>query len=265
MDTFFKDKVFLVTGASSGIGKAVAECLSGLGCNLVIMARTKKKLAELQKELGGSKRTVVSAGDVSKEADCKKAVSAAIAEFSQLDGIIHSAGITMRALAEETKVSVYKQIMETNFYSLLYLFKHGIKHIKEQKGHFVAISSVQGKFSTQIRSGYAASKHAVQGFMDSIRLEVIRDGVHAMTVSPGYVRTDISINAMTADGSAHNLMDKAQENGLPPEKVAREIARGIVKGKRDIFPSGFRERFALYLSQKAPSLLDRILLKAAVN
>ena len=154
--------------------------------------------------------------------------------------------------------------MDVNFFSMVYLYKHGLAHIRERKGHIVAVSSMMGKYSTQYRSGYAASKHALVGFMDSIRLELMADEVHVMTSIPGFVQTNVSLNALSADGSPHGTMDRTTGAGLAPDRVAHDILRGIEKRKREVISSQFKERFALFLSKWAPGLLDRILLKADV-
>lgn len=267
MSEYFKDKVFLVTGASGGIGRAIAEALLEAGSNVVIMARRENKLKEIRKALpkADQKRVVIAPGDVSRPADCKRAIKAALKEYSHLDGLIHNAGISQRSLAIETDMKVYKQLMEVDYYSAIYFYHAAIMALRESKGHFVGISSMQGLFSTQYRSGYAAAKHALQGFLNGIRLEEHPFGVHVMTVSPGFVQTDISINALSADGKKHGAMDERTQNGLLPDEVARQVLEGMQARKRDIFPAGRLEKFALFLAKRFPGRLDKMLLKTKVT
>lgn len=204
-------------------------------------------------------------GDVTREEDCKAAIDLAVSNIGKLDGIIHSAGVSMRAMAAETDIQVYRDIMEVNFFSMLYFFKHGQEHVIKTKGHIAAVSSMMGRYSTQERSGYNASKHALQGYMDSVRLEIMEKGVHVMVISPGFVQTDVSLNALAADGSPYGKMDAALAGGLSPEQTAEIILDGIEDRKRDVFPAGLKERLGLFLSKWAPSTLDRILLKSQVK
>lgn len=263
MNDFFRNKTFIVTGASSGIGWAVAVGLAERKARVVCMARTLEKLEALKKQAGPD--IIVSQGDVTREQDCKAAIDLAVSTTGKLDGIIHNAGVTMRALAEETDTKVYRDLMEVNFFSMLYFFKHGLSHIIKTKGHIAGVSSMMGRYSTQERSGYNASKHALQGYLNSVRLEIMEKGVHVMTVSPGFVQTDGSVNALTADGSRYGKRDKALAGGLTPEYTARIILNGIEHRKRDVFPAGFKEKLGLFLSKWAPSALDRLLTKSQVK
>ncbi len=264
MSEYFSGKVFLVTGASSGIGRALSLEFLSRGAVVAGMARSKDRLHTLEKEYG-KERCIALPGDVSIEADCKRAVSETIKRAGRLDGLVHNAGVTMRGLAADTNTNVFKQLMGTNYFSMVYLFQACLPEIIKSKGHIAAVSSMMGRFSTQYRSGYAASKHGLQGFLNSIRLELASSGVHVMTVTPGFVKTDISLNAFAADGSKHNKMDNATESGLEPEEAARIILKGLENRKRDVYPAKFKERFALFLSRVSPSLLDRILLKSDVT
>ena len=263
MGDFFEDKSFIVTGASSGIGRGLAAMLAGRGAKAVAMARTLEKLETLKKQAGSN--IIVFQGDVTREDDCKAAIDLAVSTTGKLDGIVHSAGITMRGLAEEADIQVYRDIMEVNFFSMLYFFKHGLAHVIRTKGHIAAVSSMMGRYSTQERSGYNASKHALQGYLNSVRLEIMEKGVHVMVISPGFVQTDGSLNALTADGSPYGKMDDALVAGLTPEQTAEIILDGIKHRKRDVFPAGFKEKLGLFLSKWVPSTLDRMLIKSKVK
>lgn len=263
MTSYFTDKSFIVTGASSGIGRAIAETLAERGARVAIMARRRDLLSEVARPFG--EQVLSCPGDVTSKEDCEAVVGTAVKSFGGLDGLIHNAGVTMRAVAIDTEMDVYRRLMEINFFSMVGLYQLSMPHLTRSNGHLVAVSSLMGRFSTQLRSGYTASKHALQGFMDSVRLEVTQDGVHVMVVSPGFVRTEGSVSALTADGTLYGKVDDAMAAGLAPEAVAQEILTAIEKRKRDCFPTGPRERFGFWLSRHAPSALDRLLLRSEVK
>ncbi|AOP32647.1 short-chain dehydrogenase [Leptospira tipperaryensis] len=265
MTSFFLEKSFMVTGASSGIGKALVLELNRKGAIVGALARRKELLKELKNEAAYPDKIIPLPGDVSDSSQLKKITEDFRKKVRRIDGIIHSAGISMRALARETEMKVYESLMDVNFYPLVHLFKLCETELRQNQGHFVAVSSLQGRFATQYRSGYAASKHAVQAFMDSVRLETFDSGMHVMTVSPGYVKTDISVKALSSDGSAYGIMDEGIKNGLSTEVVAERILKAIESGKRDCYPSQFRELFAFWVSRFSPSLLDKLLRRARVT
>lgn len=250
-------RVFLVTGASSGIGKAIAHALLDRGDAVVAMARSEAPLQALA--AAAPERAMAFVGDVADEAACRAAVEATTQRFGRLDGVIHAAGISMRALAEQTQLAVFRRLMEVNYYSTVALAQAALPALRQSRGHLVVISSMVGKLATPYRSGYAASKHAVQGFMDALRLELTGAGVHVMTVLPGYVKTNVSLNALTATGEAHGKMDAATEAGLAPEAVADAVLAGMDRRVDEIAPGGALERFGLWLRRFAPGMLNRML------
>ncbi|XDD50462.1 SDR family NAD(P)-dependent oxidoreductase [Leptospira sp. WS92.C1] len=265
MTSFFLEKSFLVTGASSGIGKALVLELIRRGAIVGALARRKELLKELKSEAQFPDKVVSLPGDVSDFSQLKKITEEFRKKVRRIDGMIHSAGISMRALAKETDIKVYESLMKVNFFALVNLYKLLEFELRQNQGHFVAVSSLQGRFATQYRSGYAASKHAVQAFMDSIRLESFESGIHVMTVSPGYVKTDISVKALASDGSAYGIMDEGIKKGLSTDTVAVRILKGIESGKRDVYPSQLRELFAFWISRFSPTLLDKLLNRARVT
>ncbi|MBL8019334.1 MAG: SDR family oxidoreductase [Leptospirales bacterium] len=264
MRFFYKDKAFVVTGASSGIGRELASLLVSMGAKVIAVARSRDKLESLKEEVDSSNLLIMT-GDVTVEADCKKAMDLCLPNFGKLDGLIHNAGISMRATAEEADMKVYESLMATNFYSMVYLYKNGIHLLRQSQGHLVGVSSMMGLFSTHLRSAYCASKHALQGYLDSIRLENMEAGVHVMTVVPGFVKTNITKNALTANGSIRGEDSTNTEAGLEPEEVAMSILEGIMKRKRDVFPSRPKEKVGLFLSKWAPNVLDKIISSSHVT
>ncbi|TGM97398.1 SDR family oxidoreductase [Leptospira dzoumogneensis] len=265
MGSFFQDKVFLVTGASSGIGRALASELEKEGAFVGVIARRKEALKELKLSASHPERIFVFQADVMSESEMKKVVEEFRKKFKRIDGFIHNAGISMRGTAAETDIKIFRSIMDTNYFPLVFLYRLLESDLRQSEGHVVAISSIQGKFATQLRSGYAASKHAMQGFMDSIRLENAKTGIHVMTVCPGFVKTEISIKALAGDGTPHGIMDEGQKNGLEPESVAKKILKGIEKRKREIIPSKLKEKFGYFLSRISPKTLDKILVKVRIS
>ena len=253
-----KEKVFLITGASSGIGLAIARGLAREGAKVAAMARSEAKLIELAATAPGSILAVP--GDVIKEADCRAAIDTTSGHFGRLDGLIHSAGISMRGLVAETKIDVFREVMEINYFALLRLIQATVVPIKANKGHIAVISSIAGHVSYPRGSGYAASKHAVQALMDALRLELHSSGVHVLSVCPGFVKTDISLNARNADGSAWAKMDKDIEDGLDPDEVARKTITALKSRKAEIYPAGLIETAGLYTKKFVPALVNQIML-----
>ncbi|PJZ69899.1 short chain dehydrogenase [Leptospira perolatii] len=265
MNPFFENKAFLVTGASSGIGKAIAIELANSGATVGVIARRKENLKELKSLVKDPNLIIILPADVSAESEVKKVVEEFKKKAKRVDGLIHNAGVSMRALASEADMKVFRNLMDINYFPLVHFYKLLESDLKQSDGHLVAVSSIQGKFATQFRSGYAASKHAIQGFMDSVRLENAKTGMHVLTVCPGFVKTEISIKALSADGSPHGIMDEGQKKGLETNKVAKKILKAIEKRKRDLYPAGLKEKFALLLSKFAPKTLDKVLLKTRVT
>lgn len=258
---YFSGKSFIITGASSGIGRALVVELTRRGAKVIAMARNVERLKKLQEATG----QWILAGDVMHQADCDRAVELAVEHFGSINGIIHNAGVSMRGLAEETRLSVVDTMLGVNFYPLVYLYQRGFQHLRATRGHLVGISSMMGHFSTEMRSAYCASKHALQGYLDSVRLENAKHNVHVMSVAPGFVRTEITVNALNAHGHQHAQESENTAGGMEPEEVVKKILRAMEQRKRDCFPSGVREMIGLGLSRVAPGVLDRIMTKTTVT
>jgi NAD(P)-dependent dehydrogenase (short-subunit alcohol dehydrogenase family) len=262
---YFDGKSFLVTGASSGIGRSLALGLAREGALVAAMARTESKLAELAAEAPAGRVRPV-AGDVSADESTRAAVETAVTSCGgHLDGLIHSAGISMSGRLEDVSLAVYREVMETNFFSTIRLVKAVLPHIRPRRGHIVAISSIAGFVSYPFGSGYAASKHALQALLDSLRIELAPDGIHVLSVCPGYVKTDIARNARRADGSKWEQSTKEIERGLDPEVVTRVTLRAIEARKRQIAPAGLMESTGKLLKPWAPGLLDAVMRKMYAN
>jgi len=207
------NQVVIITGASSGIGRACAYEYAKKGDSVVIAARNLDKLKKLETELIGLGAKVLSVGfDITKDEDRKRLIAQTVAEFGRIDLLINNAGISQRSLAKETILDVDRQLMEVNFFGTTALTKDALQHmIKAKSGHIAVISSVVGKFGFPLRTGYAATKHALHGYFESLRAELYEDHIKVSIICPGRIKTNISINALTEDGSTHSKMDEGTE------------------------------------------------------
>ncbi|MDH5474752.1 MAG: SDR family oxidoreductase [Cyclobacteriaceae bacterium] len=265
--TKIKDKVVWITGASSGIGEALAVEMALKGAKLILSARNKEKLEIVKgKCLGIPQENIqVLPLDLSKPETLKVSAEAALQFYGHVDMIINSGGISQRSLAKETVIDVDRKVMEVNYFGSVALTKYLLPSMLERKtGHFISISSLVGKFGSPYRTGYAASKHALHGFFDSLRAELWKDNIKVMLVCPGFISTQISVNALTEDGSALNQMDDAQANGMPADKCARIIIKGIEKNKNELLIGG-KETLGVYIKRFFPGLFAKIIRKAKVR
>jgi short-subunit dehydrogenase len=256
MDSF-KDKVVWITGASSGIGEALAMEFAHQGAKLVLTARRREELERVKKATGlPEKAVLVLPMDVTELEKAAPAAQQVISYFQRIDIMVHNAGVSQRSYIKDTNLDVYKKIMEVDFFSTVALTKAVLPFMTIQKsGHFIVISSVAGKIGTIMRSGYNAAKHALHGFYDSLRAEGYQDNIKVTTVCPGYIRTNISLNALNESGGKFGKMDSNQENGIPADECARKILNAVRKDKKEIYIGGLKEVAAIYVKRFFPSLL----------
>lgn len=259
-------KVVWITGASSGIGRALAIALSAEGCRLILSGRNEKALSETQAACQHSESCRILALDLAELEELAPKVEEAWSLFEGIDIAILNAGISQRGLVRESSLSVDQRIFQVNYFGNIALTKQLLKHFRAASaGYFVVISSVVGKIGTPLRSSYAASKHALHGFFDSLRAEESTSGIRVGIICPGFVRTNVSINALTADGSAQGTMDKATENGISPERFAEKAVRFIRNEGQEIVIGGFLEKLGVYVKRFFPSLLARMVKKVDVT
>jgi short-subunit dehydrogenase len=262
-----KGKVIWVTGASSGIGEALAYELSKKGARLILSARRKEELDRVR-DTCRSTDTYVLPFDITHFEKFSEITAQAIAFFGHIDILINNSGISQRSFVKDTFLEVYRRLMEVNFFGTVALTKTILPHfVERQSGHFVVITSVTGKFGTPYRSGYAASKHALHGFFDSLRAELWRDvktAIKVTIVAPGFIRTNITLSAVTGDGSRLNKMDEAQYKGKPADWCARKIIHAIEQEKEEVYIGG-REVLGVFLKRFFPRLFSRILRTAKVR
>lgn len=255
----FKDRRVWITGASSGIGEAMAVSFHGAGARLILSARREDELKRVQQQCGGEPNTRVLTLDVTKAEQLAEKTAQALAMFGGLDILVLNAGITQRSRTRETDESVYRRLMEVNFFAPEAMARAVLPAMLAQKsGHIVVISSVAGKFGVPMRSGYSATKFALHGFFEALRAEEERNGIHVTMVCPGYIRTEISLSALRGDGRKHAKMDSELARGMPADKCAHQILQDIAKKKNEIVVAAPREKALVYLKRFLPDLLTRM-------
>jgi short-subunit dehydrogenase len=264
------NKVIWLTGASSGIGEAVAYALAAKGAKLILSARRKEELERVKGNcLPKSQADIrLLPLDLSEPSTLLLSVEAAIQFFGGVDVLINNAGISQRSLAKETSLEVDRRIMEVDYFGAIALTKYLLPHfLKRKSGHFVTVSSVMGKIGTPYRSGYAAAKHALHGFYDSLRAELWKENKHIYVtlICPGWIRTNITFHALTGSGEKLNQMDPRTDKGLRPDAFAKKMIRAIEKKKDEVYIGGSKELFAVQLSRFLPGLFSRIIRKAKVR
>lgn len=261
----WRDKVVWVTGASSGIGEAVARELGRHGARLVLSARRTEKLEALRQEIGEAERHAVVPLDLADGASIPAAVETALAHTGRIDVMIHNAGISQRALAVDTDLEVDRRLLEVNFFGTVGLTKALLPSMLEAGGgRFVVVTSLVGKIGTPLRSGYAASKHALHGFFDSLRAELWEQGIRVSLVCPGFIKTELPLVALTGDGSPQGKMDQAQLAGYPADRCAKKIVRAIERGRDEVMIGG-KEKYAVYLKRFLPGLFNRLIRRVRVT
>jgi len=261
------NKVVWVTGASSGIGQALVKVLAEKGAMVILSSRNTEQLNKIQAALPVASRenSSVLTLDLSLPETLVEKANEAIALFGKIDVLIHSGGISQRSMALDTVVDVDRRIMEVNFFSTVALTKAILPSmIANGFGHIVPISSLVGKFGSPYRSGYSASKHALHGFYDSLRAELYMKNIFVTLVLPGFIKTNISINALTEDGKSLNQMDNAQEKGMLAEVCAKKIIKGIEKERNELLIGG-KETLGVYVKRLLPNLFAKIIRTAKVR
>jgi len=249
--SFLSNKIVWITGASSGIGEQLSIRCAELGACVILSSRSKDKLYQLNGRLSGQNHSVVPL-DLAHSSNFEHIVKQIIDKYGRIDYLFNNGGISQRAKAMETTLSTDRYIMEVNYFGNIALTKSVLPYmIAQKKGHIVVISSISGKFGFYLRSAYCASKHALQGFYESIAMEEQNNGINVTIVYPGKINTPISLNAMKGDGQAHNKMDHNQSTGMSVEKCVDKILRKVKKKKAETLV-GNREILAVLLKRYLP-------------
>ncbi len=253
-----KDKVVVITGASSGIGKALAYAFAAHGSSVFLGARSGDKLDMIVSEIeaaGG--KAAFSPVDVSVENECKEFILNAKETFGKIDVLINNAGISMRALFADTTPGVLKRVMDVNFWGTVYCTKYALPFLLESNGSVVAVSSVAGIKGLPGRTGYSASKFAIHGFMESLRIENLKTGLHVMMAYPGFTASNIRNTALVADGSQQGKSPLKEENIMPAEQVAENIYHSVRKRKTSMVLT-LEGKLTVFLNKFFTRVLDRL-------
>jgi short-subunit dehydrogenase len=254
-----KNKVIIITGASSGIGLACAREFAQRGARLALAARSAEKLVEIEHELRMNGTEVISVKtDVSVQEDCRHLISETLKAFGRIDILVNNAGISMRAAFQDVDLNVLKQLMDVNFWGTVYCTKYALPSLLESKGSVVGVSSIAGFIGLPGRTGYSASKFAMHGFLETLRVENLKKGLHVLIAAPGFTASNVRKAALTADGSNQGETPRKEEKMMSAEEVARHMANAIVKRKRTLILTFVEGKLTVFLKKFVPGLLDKL-------
>lgn len=256
--SYFIDKVIIVTGASSGIGLASARLFASYGAYVVLAARSIDKLYSIAGEISNDpSRILCVKTDVSVEEDCRRLIEMTVATFGRIDILVNNAGISMRASFKEVQLSVLKRLMDVNFWGTVYCTKYALPWLIESRGSVVGVISVVGYAGLPGRSGYATSKFAIRGFLETLRMEHEADGLHVLVFAPGYTESNVRYAALLADGSQQKHTPKDEKNLMSAEKVAAKLAYGLSRRKREMILTalGYCD---VWMYKRFPRLMDKV-------
>ena len=258
----FKNKIVWITGASSGIGEALAKAFAAEGAKLILSARRIDELQRVKAELNLSEENcLILPLDLANTSNIDDLTQRVISKFQRIDILLNNGGISQRSLTKETSLDIDRKIMEVNYFGTVALTKSVLPvMLKQKSGHIVVTSSIAGKFGFYLRSAYSASKHALHGFFESLRMEIFNDNVKVLIVCPGKINTNISVNAITADGGKHNKIDDSTADGVTAESCATQILNGIRNNKEEIYIGG-KELRAIWVKRFFPTLFSKIIRK----
>jgi short-subunit dehydrogenase len=259
MANFFSNKVVVITGGTEGIGKALVQSLLEQGAKVATCGRNHDKLYHLQSEYPSYPLHTVVA-DVSNENDCRHFIESTINTLGGIDVLINNAGISMRALLKDTSIEVIRKVMEINFFGAVYCTKYALNSIIERKGTIVGVSSIAGYRGLPGRSGYSASKFALQGWLESIRTELAGDGVHVMWVCPGFVASNIRNAALTQKGEQQGESPMEEGKLMSPEECASHILDAIEHKKRTLVLT-FTGKRTVFMNKFFPGWADKLVRK----
>ncbi|NVO20730.1 MAG: SDR family oxidoreductase [Bacteroidetes bacterium] len=252
-----KDKVVIITGASSGIGRSLASLYGLRGFRLTIVSRHLDKIEAVGNELRIKGVEVLALqADVAKEEDCRKMVEETLKKFGRIDILVNNAGISMRALFQDVNLDVIRRLMDTNFWGTVYCTKYALPHLIESKGTVVGVISVAGHIGLPGRTGYSASKFAVRGFLDALRVENLHTGLKVLVVAPGFTSSNIRRSALVANGDAQGATPRDESRMMSPDKVAKRIFRAVKYNRRQLILTFVEGKLAVLLKQWLPRVVD---------
>lgn len=254
---FFKDKVIIITGASSGIGLASARLFGSLGAKVVMAARSFDKLVSLAPSVSPDPEKVFCVKtDVSSEQDCKFLIDRTVEKYGRIDILVNNAGISMRAMFKDLDLAVIHSLMDVNFWGTVNCTKFALPYLLQSRGSVVGVISIAGYSALPARTGYSASKYAIRGFLDTIRIEHLYDGLHVMVFAPGYTSSNVRNAALTADGSAQGETPLKEDKLMSAEDCALYLAKGLEKRKSEMIltPLG---KLTVWAHRHFPRLTDK--------
>lgn len=262
----FKNQVIWITGASSGIGEALAYHFHKQGAKLILSSRRTDELERVRSRCNGNTDNIhILRLDLADIDSHRETVEKAVSYYGHIDMLLNNGGISQRGIAHETQIDVLRRVMEINFFGTVSLTREVLPYMIQRKsGHIVVMSSVMGKFGTRLRSAYAASKHALHGWFDCLRQETYIHGVDVTLVCPGFVKTNVTYNALQADGTKLNEMGEGQKNGLSADKFSEKLLPKLAGRKREVYIGGW-EVTGIYIKRFFPNLLDKILRNVKVT
>lgn len=259
---YFDHKVVWITGASSGLGREAAKQLSSAGVRLVLSARRTALLEEIKAEISEHAEILILPLDLEKPERFEALAARVEQHYGRIDILINNAGISQRSYALDTSLEVDRRIMEVNYFGTVALTKAVLPiMLKNGGGHFVTVTSLVGKFGFGVRSAYAASKHALHGFFESLYIELHSRGIDVTLVCPGPVQTPISLHALDGSGKPSGQMDEMQAKGMPVDRAVSVMLRGTAKKQREVIIGNFKEKLGVVLKAWVPSLFFKLALK----
>lgn len=263
---YFSNKVVWVTGASSGIGKALVLELSKQNANVILSSRKVASLELVKSECENSENVKIIPLDLEDYTSLDTKAIEAVAAFGKIDILINNGGISQRSLVKDTQIDVDKRIMDINYLGTVALTKALLPHfIANKVGQIAVTTSIVGKIGTPLRSSYAASKHALHGFFDSLRAENFKNNIAVTLICPGFINTNVSKNALTGNGSPQGKMDIATGNGMSAEKCAKLILKAIKTKKEEVYIAGAKEKLGVYVKRFFPKLFSILVRKMSVT
>lgn len=254
------NKVVIITGASSGIGKALAEKYLKEGWSVVIAARRTELLESISKQYQNNKVYPVQT-DVSNEADCKKLIEKSVAKFGRIDALINNAGISMRAIFNNTDLEVMQKVMDVNYWGTVYCTKYALPYLLKTKGSLVGVISIGGYIGLPGRAGYSASKFAIRGFLETIRVENLKKGLHVLIAAPGFTSSEIRKSALNANGKPQGDTPRNEEKMMSAEDCAGHIFNAVKKRKREIILTFVEGKLTVFLSKFFPKFVEKMSFK----
>lgn len=253
---YFKDKVMVITGASSGIGLASARLFASYGARLALAARSIDKLKTLASEISSDPSKVLCIKtDVSIEEDCRNLIESTVKYFGRIDFLINNAGISMRASFSNVDLNVIRRLMDVNFWGTVCCTKYALPYLLESKGSVTGVISVAGYAGLPGRTGYATSKFAIRGFLETLRMEHQEDGLHVLVFAPGYTSSNVRNAALLADGSPQGTTPKDESNLMSAEEVAQKLALGLYRKKREMILTALGY-WDVWFYKRFPRLMD---------